>query len=171
VAKTELTNQDEPPVLADSEGAGTSPDVADESAAPLADASLSDAFAQGEPIEHLGVRLSNEVVVLLPEQLYTSPLKAIEELVANSYDADGTECRIGLLMQDRNDGTHDGLIAVYDDGSGMDKAGLAGLWQIGDRRKAPPAWQVLRVGPARWRERGRGAQRSRRAHETPHASL
>ncbi|UAJ10622.1 ATP-binding protein [Glacieibacterium megasporae] len=110
----------------------------DETVLPLADASLSDAFGQGDPIKELGVRLSNEIVVLLSEQLYTSPLKAIEELVANSYDADGTECRIGLLMQDREDGTPDGLIAVYDDGSGMDKDALAGLWQIGD---SPKKWQ------------------------------
>ena len=44
----------------------------------------------GNPIT---VRLSNEIVTLLSSQLYQSPLKAIEELVVNSYDADAKECR------------------------------------------------------------------------------
>lgn len=149
-----MTTTDTPPEQPGHTSAGGCPDddpLTDDTqneqdvVAPLADASLSDAFKQGAPIQELGVRLSNEVVVLLSEQLYNSPLKAIEELVANSYDADATECRIGLLMQDRADGTPDGLIAIYDDGTGMDKEGLQGLWQIGDSpKKDQQATETLR---------------------------
>ncbi len=39
------------------------------------------------------VTLSHALVRLLSEQLYQSPIKAIEELVVNSYDAEATECR------------------------------------------------------------------------------
>lgn len=103
---------------------------------PAADAALSDAIGTGELVDKLDVRLSNEVVHLLSEQLYTSPLKAIEELVANSYDADAKECRIALFLQERPEGAEmDGLIAVYDDGTGMDLAGLRALWQVGNSPK------------------------------------
>ena len=40
------------------------------------------------------VKLSNELVRLLSDQLYQSPLKAIEELVVNSYDAGAAVCRL-----------------------------------------------------------------------------
>ncbi len=42
----------------------------------------------------LFVKLNNDLVRLLSEQLYQSPAKAIEELVVNAYDAEATECRI-----------------------------------------------------------------------------
>lgn len=114
----------------------TAVDEDQEQVLPAADAALSDAIGTGEVVEKLAVRLSNEVVHLLSEQLYTSPLKAIEELVANAYDADAKECRVALFLQERPEGAEmDGLIAVYDDGSGMDLAGLRALWQIGDSPK------------------------------------
>jgi hypothetical protein len=77
------------------------------------------------------VSLSHALVRLLSEQLYQSPLKAIEELVVNSYDADARECRVfvPLATDDRH------FIAIYDDGHGMDYAGLVDLWQIGRSNK------------------------------------
>ena len=44
--------------------------------------------------EHVQVSASHELIELVSEQLYQSPLKAIEELVVNSYDADALECRV-----------------------------------------------------------------------------
>jgi hypothetical protein len=64
----------------------------------LPDTCLSDALGAEEVIDTIDVSLSNELVHLLSEQLYTSPLKAIEELVVNSYDADAEECRVALLL-------------------------------------------------------------------------
>jgi len=132
----------------------------------VVDSSLSDALATGNVVATLDVSLSNEIVHLLSEQLYTSPTKAIEELVVNSYDADASECRIALLFEGTpgvalvsgDDGMADsagaeddpvadlavtrtiditskGLIAIYDDGEGMDLAGLGWLWRIGDSPK------------------------------------
>jgi len=72
----------------------------------------------GEPIE---VSLSNELVHLLSDQLYQSPLKAIEELVVNAYDADATECRIFVPSPDDESKNN---IVVYDDGIGMNRNGL-----------------------------------------------
>lgn len=119
---------------------------------------LGDAFGSGEIAAAFDVMLSNEIVHLLSEQLYTSPLKAIEEIVVNAYDADAAECRIGLLLGDarlpaadaagsvtrsRSDpigraatgGAPSGLIAIYDDGEGMDLGGLKSLWMVGDSPK------------------------------------
>jgi hypothetical protein len=79
----------------------------------------------------LKVRLSNQIIHLLSEQMYSSPLKAIEELVVNSYDADAEECRIGIPP----DAGPDRFIVVFDDGSGMDYQGLAQLWHVGESPK------------------------------------
>ncbi len=38
--------------------------------------------------EHVQVSASHELIELVSEQLYQSPLKAIEELVVNAYDGD-----------------------------------------------------------------------------------
>ena len=76
------------------------------------------------------VELSNSLVSLLSEQLYQSPLKAIEELVVNSYDADARLCRISVSTGGENE-----HVAIFDDGTGMDHQGLANLWQIGHSNK------------------------------------
>lgn len=133
--------------------------------------------------------------------MYSSPLKAIEELVVNSYDADAAECRIGITAElssalssitttkttldlfapkpepqaavsrstirasavksgeetekkprlekassaetasnftdssDELDQISSQAIVIFDDGSGMDYAGLEQLWHVGDSRK------------------------------------
>ena len=79
----------------------------------------------------LQVRLSNQIIHLLSEQMYSSPLKAIEELVVNAYDADARECRIGIPTEAGPDRS----IVVYDDGIGMDFVGLEQLWHVGESPK------------------------------------
>ncbi len=81
----------------------------------------------GEPIT---VKLSYSLVRLLSEQLYQSPLKAIEELVVNAYDANAKVCRVFVPISDQDD-----FVAIYDDGEGMDYQGLVDLWQIGRSNK------------------------------------
>ncbi|MCA1832551.1 MAG: ATP-binding protein, partial [Actinobacteria bacterium] len=93
--------------------------------------------AAGAEQTQLEVRLSRELVSLLSEQLYTSPLKAIEELVVNAFDADAAICRVRLpevLEAAANE-----PILVYDDGIGMDVAGLEDLWHIGHSSKRDAA--------------------------------
>ena len=89
----------------------------------------------GNPIT---VRLSNEIVTLLSSQLYQSPLKAIEELVVNSYDADARECRLFVSQQ----GSDLQTIMVYDDGIGMDADGLSDLWLIARSKKRDENYQA-----------------------------
>ena len=80
------------------------------------------------------VSLSNELVQLLSDQLYSSALKAIEELVVNSYDANAKNCAVFVpnlsgIFSEQN------KIVVFDDGEGMDIEGLTNLWQIGRSNK------------------------------------
>lgn len=82
----------------------------------------------GAPVGEVKVALSHELVHLLSEQLYQSPTKAIEELVVNAFDAGASDCRVVIPVP--NEGLQ-GLVAVYDDGMGMDQRGLSDLWQIG----------------------------------------
>ncbi len=82
----------------------------------------------GDP---LNVELSPELVGLLSENLYQSPLKAIEELVVNAYDAAASECRVFVPEpEDSNP-----FVVVFDDGTGMDYDGLVDLWWIGRTKK------------------------------------
>ncbi|MYF38719.1 MAG: hypothetical protein F4219_08165 [Gammaproteobacteria bacterium] len=80
----------------------------------------------------LPVRISNQLIRLLSEQMYSSPIKAIEELVVNAYDADANECRIGFIHQDLRE---DSAIVIFDNGSGMDYTGLEHLWFVGESPK------------------------------------
>ncbi len=93
--------------------------------------------AAGTQTSELEVRLSRELVSLLSEQLYTSPLKAIEELVVNAFDADASSCRVRL--PDTLGASATQPILVYDDGVGMDAAGLEDLWHIGHSSKRTEA--------------------------------
>lgn len=93
------------------------------------------AFASlGTQTDSIDVRLSYRIVELFSEGLYTSPNKAIEELVANSFDA-GAQ-RVEVLLS-RNMHDQNATIAVIDDGEGMDAEGLKRHWLIGisDKRR------------------------------------
>jgi hypothetical protein len=90
----------------------------------------------GEHRKLINVSLSKELITLLSEQLYRSPIKAIEELVVNSFDADAPECHVMIPIVGA--GTAVGelpIIAVYDNGVGMDIVGLTDLWRVGASTK------------------------------------
>lgn len=75
----------------------------------------------------VAVTLSPELIGLLSDQLYRSPLKAIEELVINAYDADASEARVFVGESEGSES----FVAIYDDGVGMDYSGLVDLWRVG----------------------------------------
>ena len=84
------------------------------------------------------VVLTNELVGLLSEQMYRSPLKAVEELVVNAYDADASECRVFVPAQDDDRK----FVVVFDDGAGMNEDGLQDLWAIGRSKKRDDDYQT-----------------------------
>lgn len=86
----------------------------------------------GSEADKIDVRLSYRIVRLFSEGLYASPNKAIEELVANSFDAGARRVAV-LLPTDFHD--QGATIAVLDDGEGMDAQGLSQHWLIGKTDK------------------------------------
>lgn len=86
----------------------------------------------GSETDKIDVRLSYRIVRLFSEGLYASPNKAIEELVANSFDAGARRVAIFLPADFREQGA---AIAVLDDGEGMDAEGLKQHWLIGKSLK------------------------------------
>lgn len=93
----------------------------------------------GEPEKSVTVTLSNELVALLSEQLYQSPIKAIEELVVNAFDADAHTCKLFVPSPlEFGKDSERRFVSVFDDGHGMAYSGLVDLWQIGRSEKRDP---------------------------------
>jgi hypothetical protein len=100
----------------------------------------------GSEREKIDVRLSYRIVRLFSEGLYASPNKAIEELVANSFDAGARQVAVVLPTDFHEQGA---AIAVVDDGEGMDAEGLKQHWLIGksDKRElAHPPLNRKQIG-------------------------
>lgn len=90
----------------------------------------------GAEANSVEVRISTELVRLLSDQLYQSPLKALEELVVNAYDAGADLCRVFVpspAQLAEHEGLH--LIAVFDTGAGLSDEGMLDLWHIGRSNK------------------------------------
>lgn len=86
----------------------------------------------GTPTDAIDVLLSYRIIQLFSEGLYASPNKAVEELVANSFDAGALNVAVQLSG---NLHDQDATIAVIDDGEGMDIEGLKQHWLIGVSNK------------------------------------
>src|SRR5436190_9987935 len=86
----------------------------------------------GTQADIIQVRLSYRIIELFSEGLYASPNKAIEELVANSFDAGAQRVQVlpSASLHDQN-----ATIAVIDDGEGMGMDGLKQHWLIGVSNK------------------------------------
>ena len=89
----------------------------------------------GDPTDQIEVKISLRIIQLFSEGLYSSPNKAVEELVSNSFDAGAENVHI-ILSPDLRDS--DATIVVIDDGEGMNADGLKKHWIIGEsaRRSA-----------------------------------
>ena len=89
----------------------------------------------GEETGEIDVRISYRIIQLFSDGLYSSPNKAVEELVSNAWDA-GAEHAHVIIPPDRD--SSDAQIVVIDDGCGMDEKGLRQHWLLGDSRKRLP---------------------------------
>jgi hypothetical protein len=99
---------------------------------------IADAATQVEEFE---VTVSYEVIRLFSDQLYPSPVKAVEELVVNGWDAGASICSVLCRLQ----GT-DPVIAVYDNGKGMTPEELKDLWHIGVSTKLDVTASRTQIG-------------------------
>lgn len=86
----------------------------------------------GEVLREIPVRMSYEIIKLFSEGLYQSPHKAVEELVANAYDA---AAQNAWVFTARSGYPQDSLW-VIDDGTGMDGHGFDVLWHIANPHKS-----------------------------------
>ena len=87
----------------------------------------------GKKTSDIPVEISYKILELFSGGLYSSPTKAIEELVANSFDAVADWAHV-LISRDLD--SADAIIAVIDNGESMDLDGLKDLWVIGESKKA-----------------------------------
>ena len=99
---------------------------------------MTNSFHQiGEITDSINVKLSFRIIQLFSEGLYSSPNKAIEELVVNSFDAGALNVHI-VTSSDFNQ--PDSTIAVVDDGVGMNVQGLQQHWIVGSSAKRSPLY-------------------------------
>jgi hypothetical protein len=88
--------------------------------------------AAGEVVGEVVVQIGPSFLQLFSEQMYTSPNKAFEELISNSWDAGATGVYVGLS----GDLGQPGSIAwVLDNGESMDLEGLHLLWSVAHSTK------------------------------------
>lgn len=86
----------------------------------------------GTEVEEIQVQISYGIIQRFSEGLYSSPNKAFEELVSNSYDAGARRVWIEMVPDLEAD---DATVLVIDDGESMDLTGLKELWRIGKSPK------------------------------------
>lgn len=82
----------------------------------------------GQEISTVPVQLSYRIIELFSEGLYSSPNKAVEELVSNAFDAGASNVHV-VLSPDLT--SEDATIIVADDGISMNEKGLRKHWLIG----------------------------------------
>lgn len=82
----------------------------------------------GSTTDQIDVKISHRIIQLFSEGLYSSPNKAVEELVSNSFDAGAQNVHI-ILSPDLREAN--ATIVVVDDGEGMNNEGLKKHWIIG----------------------------------------
>ncbi len=86
----------------------------------------------GKEIDTIPVHISYRIIELFSAGLYSSPNKAFEELVCNSYDAFADKVAV-YVAPDLT--VEDATMWVCDNGESMDQTGLKELWQIGESTK------------------------------------
>lgn len=79
----------------------------------------------GTQTDTIDVRISFRIIKHFSEGLYSSPNKAIEELVSNAFDAGAGNVHV-IVSPSLSD--VDSTIVVIDDGAGMDAEGLRQHW-------------------------------------------
>jgi hypothetical protein len=86
----------------------------------------------GTVIDSIPVTISYKIIELFSAGLYSSPNKAFEELVSNSYDAGASHVSVYIPL---DKSLPDSILWVVDNGSSMNKEGLKQFWRIGESNK------------------------------------
>ena len=95
----------------------------------------------------VNVQIGPRFLELFSENLYSSPNKAFEELVSNSWDAGASVVHVGIPASLTEP---ESAIWVLDNGESMDLAGLEQLWAVASAAKRdrtnPPRPQIGKFG-------------------------
>ena len=86
----------------------------------------------GTKVDEIPVTISYRIIELFSAGLYSSPNKAFEELVTNSYDANATNVAV-YVPSDK--AIEDATMWVCDNGEAMDREELKQFWKIGESKK------------------------------------
>ena len=86
----------------------------------------------GNKIDQIPVTISYRIIELFSAGLYSSPNKAFEELVSNSYDAMATKVSV-YVPSDKS--TESSIMWVCDNGTSMNSEELKQFWAIGRSHK------------------------------------
>lgn len=86
----------------------------------------------GSEIDKINVEISYKIIELFSAGLYSSPNKAFEELICNSYDAFATKVSV-FISSDLT--SEDAYIMVVDNGEGLSQEEFKDLWKIGESTK------------------------------------
>lgn len=86
----------------------------------------------GKKIDKIQVKISYRIIELFSGGLYSSPNKAFEELVCNSYDAFATTVAVRVPFDLSPESAS---IWVCDNGEGMNQNDMKQLWNIGESAK------------------------------------
>ena len=89
---------------------------------------MAEFYEIGKKTKTVSVTISYRIIKLFSEGLYSSPNKAVEELVCNAFDADAHKVHVVLSPDLQGP---DASIAILDDGESMDFEGMSEHWIIG----------------------------------------
>lgn len=89
-------------------------------------------YQDAKKIDDIEVSISYKIIELFSAGLYSSPNKAFEELICNSYDAYADKVSVFVPPDLAADGA---FIWVCDNGTGLDAEELKNLWKIGESNK------------------------------------
>src|SRR5450631_4442950 len=101
---------------------------------PVADPGVAEGRVEsvGREVGRITVQIGPQFLELFSEHLYSSPNRAFEELVSNSWDAGAHSVYVGMSP---NLAATSAAVWVLDDGASMDLAGLEALWAVATSRK------------------------------------
>lgn len=92
----------------------------------------------GEEVDQVTIDIDYKIIKHFSENLYSSPNKAVEELVVNGYDAFAEWVQVFIPSHYT---PH--CLAVWDNGRSMNIEGLKSLWDIADSPKAQKNGRVV----------------------------
>ncbi len=95
----------------------------------------------GNEVGQVSVQIGPQFLNLFSKQLYSSPNKAFEELISNSWDADAENVYVSV-PEDLD--SSDAKIWILDDGISMDVSGFKDLWSVATSKKRQPEYKAKR---------------------------